>query len=125
MDIQTRVYNKLIAIDDIINIVWIDNVHLQANDEHSNDYKINSPMITYAEVATSYSKVKKYTIYQITVWSKSKRQANSIAENIFEAYDMRHDTDYHYSRISQRNPIYDFAEKMNWTALTLNIIARK
>lgn len=125
MTIEQKICMMIEATPKVVSFVLSGNIHLQANDESENNYTTVSPMITYAEVSTSYSVAKIHWMYQVTVWSKDKLQANDIAEDIRSQFDRVRDTEYNFSWITWRTPIYDYTEKMHWTALNLNIVKRK
>lgn len=82
-------------------------------------------MITYADIGESYSKAKVHTLYQVTIWSKQKLEAENLAQSIKIEFDMVRDPYYNYSRIIGKSPIYDTTEKMHGTALTLSVVSRK
>ena len=125
MTIEEKIVNVLNSITSVSTLVWSDNIHLQMNDDDANNYVTSSPMITYAEIDTSYSKAKVHWMYQVTVRSKDKLQANSIAEDIRSSFDMTREPDYNFARVPGRTPIFDYQEKMHWTALTLSFVTRK
>lgn len=123
--LEQVIYDGIKAVSLVASDVLDANIHLQANDEDENNYTTGSPMITYAEIATNYSRAKLHSMRQITCRSTDKLQANALADAIATDFDMIRGTDYNYSWIVGRLPIYDSVEKMHGTALTLSIVSRK
>lgn len=125
IDLTKRVLELLKTSLKVTEEVGYNNIHLQANDEDSNNYPVNDPMITYADMGTTYARVKVLSLYQITVRSKEKIKTLSIIEDIIPIFNEVKDEELEYSWIPWVIPLYDHKEKMYWSAVTLNIITRK
>ena len=95
MTIEEKLSMYWIASLPVSTLVWSDNIHLQMNDD-ANNYVTSSPMITYAEIDTSYSKAKVHWMYQVTVL-KQRQVTNSIAEDIRSSFDMTREPDYNFT----------------------------